>query len=360
MKSESVDWSQLWYPGPTRVYTPAEMARAGSDAPSRTLRTAAMINYALLAFLVMQFAPHAATAGLTLLLTVSGFIGALGAQRLWRRPTRRDLTIVTAVGTGLMLITLVLTLEIKGLHPGLPARDWVKGTGIVLSVMAAVVWWFTAVYRGHLVESRLRELAEQERRLDMARQLAAAQIQPHFLFNTLATLQHWVHERDERAPPLLDALTAFLRATLPLFNRATLTLGEELQAVRSYLDVMQARLGDRLRVSLDVPQALLGTALPSGLLLTLVENALEHGVQPSLHGAEVALTATRDGPFVTLAVEDSGPGLAADAADGVGLTNSRARLAELGGAQATLTLENRPGGGCRAAVRLPAIPHEPC
>lgn len=359
MKHERVDWSQIWYPGPTRVFTPAEMQRGGGDAPSRTLRTAAMINYALLAFLVMQLAPNAATSGLALVLTVSGLIGALGARRLWHRPTRRDLTIVTAIGSGLMLITLLFTLEIKALHPGLPARDWVKGTGIVLSVMAAVVWWFTAVYRAHEVESRLRELAEQERRLDMARQLAAAQIQPHFLFNTLATLQHWVRERDERAPPLLDALTAFLRATLPLFNRPTLTLGEELQAVRSYLDVMQARLDKRLRVRIDVPDALLGTVLPSGLLLTLVENALEHGVQPSLHGADVALTATRDGPIVTLAVEDSGPGLAADAVDGVGLSNSRARLAQHGGAAATLTLENRPGGGCRAAVRLPAFPHEP-
>jgi LytS/YehU family sensor histidine kinase len=110
-----------------------------------------------------------------------------------------------------------------------------------LRCLVSLGWWFLTLYRAHQIEGRLRELAERERAVALAGQLMAAQIQPHFLFNSLASLQHWVQTQDPRAAPMLEALTGFLRATLPLFNRPSLTLGEELQAVRSYLQVMQAR-----------------------------------------------------------------------------------------------------------------------
>ncbi len=352
-RPDRVDWSQVWYPGPTRVFSDEELARAGGERPGQTLVMAAMVNYALLGFMLMQFAPPAATAALTLVLALCGLIGWQGALRLWRRPTRRGLGLWTFFGVLATMLVSVLAVELKGLAEGSMPRAWTLGAGAVLALLLSVVWWFVAIYRAHRIEGRLRELAEQQRALDMARQLAAAQIQPHFLYNALAALQHWVQAKDDRAAPMLAALTGFLRATLPLFNQQRLALGDEAEAVRQYLSVMALRLGDRLRWTVDVEATAARAALPPGLLLTLVENAVEHGVQPALAGAEVRVQARATGGRVQLTVRDTGPGLAPGAGDGVGLSNSRARLAQAFGGRATLRLENAPDGGCLATLDMP-------
>lgn len=348
-----IDWSQIWYPGPTRVFTPEELARAGGDRPSTTLTTVTMINVALFAFMLMQAAPAAATAAITLVFAFAGGMGWTGARRLWRRPARKELAAWTFFGClGVMLIA-VFGIEWHGLARGGEARGWTLATAGVLSCVLALGWWFIAVYRAHQIEARLREQADQARALAMAGQLAAAQIQPHFLFNSLASLQHWVQAKDDRAAPMLTALTAFLRATLPLFNRPRLALGDEAAAVREYLEVMRLRLGERLRWRLEIAPAAAPALLPPGVLLTLVENALEHGVAPALAGAEVEVAATVDAGRVTLTVRDTGPGLAPGTADGTGLANTRTRLAQAFGHRAALALDNHPEGGCVARISFP-------
>jgi len=348
-----IDWSQIWYPGPTRVFTAEELARAGGDRPGRTLQMTVLVNYALLAFMLMQFAPPAATAALTLVLAVAAVVGRFGALALWRRPSRRALALWSLAGAALLVAATIGTVELKGLARGSALRAWVLGTGMMLALLLSIGWWFVAVYRAQQIEARLREQAEQARALAMAGQLAAAQIQPHFLFNSLASLQHWVQAKDDRAAPMLAALTGFLRATLPLFNRPRLALGEEAEAVRQYLDVMRLRLGERLHYTLEIDARAAAAQVPPGLLLTLVENAVEHGVSPALAGAAIEVQARTAGEHVTLSVQDSGPGLAPGAADGVGLANSRRRLAQAFGAAATLSLENAAAGGCLARITFP-------
>ncbi|WP_428503992.1 sensor histidine kinase [Roseateles sp.] len=229
--------------------------------------------------------------------------------------------------------------------------------GLGVTVMGGVS--FVSIYRRHQILARQRELAERELALAAQAQLAQAQIQPHFLFNSLASLQHWVHQGDRRAAPLLDALTAYLRATLPLFNRRQLSLGEELEAVRQYLAVMQARLGARLQVEIEVPDELRSIQLPPALLLTLVENAIEHGVVPKLGIALLRIEARQAGAVLCLQVRDDGPGLPEQmplvrAGRGVGLSNSRLRLTQTFGDEASLSLENSAEtGGCVATLRLP-------
>jgi LytS/YehU family sensor histidine kinase len=222
-----------------------------------------------------------------------------------------------------------------------------------VAIAASLCLWFAIVYRHKFVEMRLRELDERDRAVAMARQLAAAQIQPHFLFNSLASLQHWVQAKDDRAAPMLDALTGFLRATLPLFDRERLALGDEAQAVQRYLQVMQLRLGERLAFTLDIEPRAAAVPVPPGLLLTLVENAIEHGVQPALRGATVAVSARVDGDRVVVEVRDDGAGLDPGATDGVGLANSRQRLAQAWGLVATLSLQGAPGAGCIARIDFP-------
>jgi hypothetical protein len=208
------------------------------------------------------------------------------------------------------------------------------GKGLLLAPLAMAVTvgllglqWGLARVREELLQRARTERQASEARL----KLLQAQVQPHFVFNTLAALQHWVDTGDARAPALLRSLSAFLRGSTELLGRERVTLGEELAIVREYLQVMQARLGERLRVELVASAEAEAVPLPPGLLLTLVENAVEHGVGPALAGGTVVVAARCEGPALHLAVRDDGAGLAAGWQPGTGLANLRQRLAHHGG-----------------------------
>ncbi len=184
--------------------------------------------------------------------------------------------------------------------------------------------------------------------------LLQAQIQPHFLFNTLAALQHWVDVGDERAAPLLRALTAFLRGSTQMMLRSGVTLAQESAMVRHYLTIMQSRLGDRLRWRVDVAPDCEAQQLPPGLLITLVENAVEHGIEPQLRGGEVWVIARllESGAF-ELQVRDDGAGLAPNTPEGVGLANSRERLRHQFGARSELRVgAGLDGAGTEVRLRI--------
>jgi len=141
-----------------------------------------------------------------------------------------------------------------------------------------------------------------------------------------------------------------------MFARALHPAADEIEAVRRYLEVMQARLGGRLAWAVDVPSALLTVMLPPGLLLTLVENAVEHGIEPQLSGGLLALRGRTDGALAVFEVQDNGPGPGAPRGDGIGLANSRERLLLTHGEAARLQLGPAPGGGCLATVHIPLPP----
>lgn len=223
-----------------------------------------------------------------------------------------------------------------------------------MALLVGIVAWAGRTFRARRLQ-RLSLMAER----DAARAAAAeaelrllqAQIQPHFVFNTLATLQHWVDRSDPRAAPLLRELTGFLRRSTEMLGRHQVPLSEEAQAARHYLAILQARLGDRLAFEVAIDPACEVIPLPPGLLLTLVENAVEHGIEPSLRGGRIEVTACRDTAGWTLQVDDTGQGLAAPVREGVGLSNLRQRLAQHYGGHAVLTLEPHSMGGTRAAIR---------
>lgn len=181
--------------------------------------------------------------------------------------------------------------------------------------------------------------------------LLQAQVHPHFVFNTLATLQHWVDRRDERAGPLLRELTGFLRRSTELLGRTVVPLADEAQAVRHYLAILTSRLDGRVQGEVHIAPGLEAEPLPPGLLLTLVENAVEHGLEPKIGGGRLTLTAGRepDGRW-WLRVDDDGLGLADDAEDDVGLANLRQRLKHHFGERARFTLQRRTEGGTRAEI----------
>ena len=345
-----IDWSQIWYPGPRRAFTADEMARAGSDGPSATLLATAAINLASIAFVVLQLAPAAQTARLTAALVALMVMGGAMARWLWWRPWRKPL-LQASLGAAAATVPLMLGLRWQIAEPAdrrAMALTFGIGCGLLVTALLFLVLW-----RSQQIEARLREQAERERAIEMARRLAAAQIEPHFLFNTLASVQHWVQTRDDRAAPLLAALTGYLRATLPLFKSPLLAAGSELVAVQRYLEVMQARLGARLAFTLHVPAEVQRALLPPGLLLTLVENAVVHGIEPQLHGGRIELTGEVRAGTAHFVVCDNGAGPPADLREGIGLANIRQRMALAGGPGASLHLAAAPAGGCRAEIQMP-------
>ena len=236
------------------------------------------------------------------------------------------------------------------------------GTALPVVALAAVALlgsaWALARVRRQVLERQLAHAAMQSERDASAREAAEArlkllqaQVQPHFIFNTLAALQHWVDTGDDRAPPLLRTLTAFLRGSTELLGREQVPLAEEAAMAGHYLAIMQGRLGQRLRYTVDVAPALGAEQVPPGLLLTLVENAVEHGVAPQPDGGEVRVEARADGAGWWLQVADSGAGLAADWHEGLGLANCRQRLRHAYGERATLSLgPGDPGSIARITV----------
>jgi signal transduction histidine kinase len=235
-----------------------------------------------------------------------------------------------------------------------PALLLMAGTVLM---MAALSWAGRKAREKRL--QRLQLLAER----DAARAAAAetelrllqAQIHPHFVFNTLATLQHWVNRADPRAGPLLTELTGFLRRSTEMLGRAWVPLDEEMRAAAHYLAIMQARMGERLRFEIDLDPQCAAREIPSGLLLTLVENAIEHGLEPRIGGGTLRLSSGcgNDGEGGWwLRVEDDGLGLSPQARDQVGLSNLRQRLQQHYGTKARFALHALSTGGTRAELHF--------
>jgi hypothetical protein len=355
MKHPRIDWPQLWYSGRRQPFTADEMARAGADTPSPTLLANAGINFAVVAFVVMQLSPASQTARLSAALVALAVLGMSVAKWLWWRPWAKPL-LQAQLGVAIVVVLLVFGLCRRVTN--LADRESIALALVLGMALLISGFWLLVLWRAAQIEGRLREQSEREKAVEMAGRLATAQMEPHFLFNTLASLQHWVHTKDDRAAPLLDALIAFLRATLPMFRHPLVAAHDELAAVERYLQIMQARMGARLAFRIEVEEDLRKLQLPPGSLLTLVENAVVHGLETKLSDGQLVLLGRSDAGGATFEVIDNGPGPAPDMQDGIGLGNVRQRLALACGPRASLTLGAAPGGGFRAELKLPLTPSE--
>lgn len=180
-----------------------------------------------------------------------------------------------------------------------------------------------------------------------------SQLQPHFLFNTLNAVNALIHEDPDAADRVLTRLAEMLRMTLNAGSAPVVTLAQEMDFVRAYLEIQHARLGERLTVSYTVPEELMGTRVPALLLQPLVENAVIHGLGTLPRGGTVHIAAARHNGNVTLRVEDDGVGVPATTRIGIGLSNVSTRLQYLYGDKHTLNLTPRAGGGTIVEVSLP-------
>jgi hypothetical protein len=184
-------------------------------------------------------------------------------------------------------------------------------------------------------------------------QVLQAQIEPHFLFNTLATVRRLYHTTPASAVTMLDNLMRYLSVALPQMRASESTLGREAALADAYLGIQKLRMGRRLTFEIDVPVALQDLAVPSMMLLTLVENAIKHGVSPLPEGGFIRVGAAREGDRLSIIVADSGQGFVHTSGTGTGLANIRARLAALHSAAARLELSANLPRGITATLSLP-------
>ena len=266
---------------------------------------------------------------------------------------------VTALGS-LLAGTLAGALGLFGDAPFWAAQRASLGIAVVLAMTGGMG---IAVYestRARLQETR-EQLRARELEIERAHRLATdarlasleSRLHPHFLFNALAAIAGQVREAPERAERLLVEFADLLRASLDATKRHTVPLGEEIALVQSYLEIEQARLGERLRAKLDVPEELRAWPVPPLAVQTLVQNSVKHVAAMRPGGAEIRVEARRAGDRLALCVWDDGPGFDLDEAPaGHGLETLRSRLGVLFGPDATLEV-SRGEGGARVTMSLP-------
>jgi signal transduction histidine kinase len=276
--------------------------------------------------------------------------------------------VVQVVGVGVAMPLTTVTIYLLSTDAGAPAfwldKDRADGFmmltffGILLApwtALAALLRQKEAFSRHQALAFSLERSELERQALDARLHLLQAQVAPHFLFNTLANVQALVDAGSPHASALLRSLTAYLRAAVPQLHEPSTTLGRELQLVSAYLELMHMRMPDRLQFTLHIDESALALRCPPATLLTLVENAVRHGIDPSEDGGRIDLHVERSGDRCLIRVIDTGVGLGqTDQGTGTGLSALRERLELLFGAAAQLRITAQEPHGVCAEVSLPA------
>ncbi|MDD5204827.1 MAG: sensor histidine kinase [Desulfobacterales bacterium] len=207
-----------------------------------------------------------------------------------------------------------------------------------------------------LQEEQIRRLTLEKKTLETNLRLLQAQIEPHFLFNTLSNVLSLLESDPGRGKAMLEDFTRYLRSSLSRTRDRTTTLGQEMDLVRAYLEIHRVRMGERLHYTMEIPADLRGRSFPPMLVQPLVENAVKHGLEPKIEGGAISIKVEETRDRLRLAVADTGSGFSGQRGTGIGLANVRERLEALYDGRGKLILEeNRPSG----LKVIMEIPHEP-
>jgi signal transduction histidine kinase len=257
-------------------------------------------------------------------------------------------------------MTLGYTLAgwILGVDVRMPSQESGRSLFIIVSVclIASLAVTVVSWARARLAASDAQRQRAQRAAAENQLMLLQSQLEPHLLFNTLANLRVLIALDPQRAQAMLDRLIAFLRATLDASRVGTHALAVEFERLADYLELMAVRMGPRLQFEFDLPDALRDIPVPPLLLQPLVENRIQHGLEPKVKGGRIDIVAQREGDTLVLTVRDSGVGLsnvAATQGTRFGTSQVRDRLAALYGSRAAFTLDTAAEGGTVARVTLP-------
>jgi two-component system LytT family sensor kinase len=230
--------------------------------------------------------------------------------------------------------------------------SWFTLDSIVYCTLLAV---YHALVYYRVSQDRALRASQLEARLAQAQlQVLRMQLQPHFLFNTLHTISALMHRDVKRADSMIAALSDLLRMSLRSVGVQEVELREEIEFLQRYLEIMSLRFGDRLTVALDIDPDVLDARVPTLVLQPIVENSLRHGFGEGMRGGHVRVTVAPDGDMLRCEVVDNGRGIpVGGTTEGVGISNTRARLRYLYGERFSLELNANPGGGARVSLAIP-------
>jgi two-component system, LytTR family, sensor kinase len=237
--------------------------------------------------------------------------------------------------------------------------SWFMLDALVYSALLAV--YHALVYYRVSQDRALRSSQLEARLAQTQLQVLRMQLQPHFLFNTLHSISALMHRDVRRADSMIAALSDLLRMSLRSVGTQEVPLREEIEFLQRYLEIMSLRFGDRLTVSVDVDPEALDARVPTLVLQPLVENALRHGLGEGIRAGHVGVRVAKDGDTLRCEITDNGRGIPVDGLrEGLGITNTRARLRHLYGERHVLELNGIPGagGGVRVCLTLPYHPLE--
>jgi sensor histidine kinase YesM len=263
---------------------------------------------------------------------------------------------LAGVVLGLWISSLVFDVRLKGMFTDLNALLSMAFVSLVISfVLSVIFFWRERSAVAEAARSREREHVERMEREALSANLRAlqAQIEPHFLFNTLANVTSLIDSDPAKARHMLESFIRFLRSSLAATRGDRTTLGDDFALIADFLNVIQVRMGERLAVRMEIPDGLRAFELPPLLLQPIVENAIRHGLEPKVEGGTIALTASERDGRVVIEVADTGVGFMETTSGGIGLANIRDRLKLQYGDDAKLAIRDNPPMGTRVTIELP-------
>lgn len=225
---------------------------------------------------------------------------------------------------------------------------------ILIALLFGAIVSYVFISLGMLAQEKVKRLEIEKSAAETELKLLQSQMEPHFLFNTLSNVISLIDTDPEKARRMLESFTAFLRRSFITSRERTVTLSQELDVVRSYLDIFSMRMGDRLEYVIDVQEEIRNCRIPPLLIQPLVENAVKHGLAPSLRGGTIKVQGSRSGNSLSISVSDSGQGInERSAGSGVGLDNIGNRLRLLYGQQGSLQFEENKPCGTTVTIEIP-------
>jgi signal transduction histidine kinase len=281
-------------------------------------------------------------------------IAVIPVYRRVRRLPVQIAIIVASVVVGALFGTFLGALA-NGIPPGMFLQEHSSHFGqvVLIALLFGFIISYVFISLTVISEEKVRRLESEKNAMEAELRLLQSQMEPHFLFNTLSNILGLIDSDRDKARLMLESFTSFVRKSLLAARERTVPIGTEMETVRNYLDVFQVRMGDRLRYEIDLPEGLQACRVPPLLIQPLVENAVKHGLEPSVIGGRISILAGRYGDRVRITVADTGVGIHEKKSGGIGLDNVRKRVELLYGERGRLLLQENAPSGVEVTIEIP-------